>query len=830
MLSPVWVFSQEKATVKGTLVNESNKPVQGVNVSVFGQPGGVATRVDGSFELKVNASEPIEVVFSFIGYKTERIPMQLSPGEVKIMNQILKVSETSLPAVEVRDEQYKRTSFTRIDPKTVGQIPSVSGSFEAVLKTMPGVVSNNELSSQYSVRGGNYDENLVYVNDIEIYRPFLVRSGQQEGLSFINSDLVSGINFSAGGFEAAYGDKLSSVLDIKYKKPTAFAGSAYASLLGGGFHLEGANKKKNLGYLLGVRYKSNSYLFKSLETKGEYKPVFADIQTLVNWEIDEKNELSFLGNFSLNKYQIIPENRETEFGTINQALRLTIYFDGQEVDRYETYTGAITYTHTPSDSLRLKLIASSYKSFESESFDIQGQYYIDELEKDIGSEDFGEVAFNRGIGTFLEHARNDLEATVYSLDHKAVYDLKNKQLQWGVRYQHEIIDDLLSEWQYIDSAEFSLPHPQGTIGGNGDPNQEILLQEVIKTNESLSSNRYSGYLMNSWYLGTKNRYTINVGVRANYWDLNEEIVVSPRASITYDPDWKKNITFRFATGLYYQPPFYRELRDLEGNVNTDVKAQRSIHFIGGMEYVFLTWGREFKLVTEAYYKKLDNLVPYKIDNLRIRYFAENSSHGYATGVDLRLNGEFVQGIESWASVSFLKTEEDIENDDYYTYYNSDGEVIVPGYTYNNEVTDSTLNSPGYIPRPTDQRFTFSLFFQDYLPKFPSYRMNMTLVYGTGLPFGPPGKDRYKDVYRFPSYRRVDIGFSKILIDEDSHKKYRVKFANTFKHLSLGIEIFNLLQVNNTVSYLWVTDVTARRYAVPNYLSARTINVKLNARF
>ena len=830
VLLPTCVFAQQKATVKGTLVNESNKPVQGVNVSVFGLPGGVATKSDGTYELKVNASEPIEIVFSFIGFKTEKMPLELAPGEIKIINRTLKVSETSLPAVEVRDEQYKRTSFTRIDPKTVGQIPNVSGSFEAVLKTLPGVVSNNELSSQYSVRGGNYDENLVYVNDIEIYRPFLVRSGQQEGLSFINSDLVSGINFSAGGFEAAYGDKLSSVLDIKYKKPTAFAGSAYASLLGGGFHLEGVNKKKNLGYLLGVRYKSNSYLFKSLETKGEYKPVFADVQTLVNWELNEKNDISFLGNFSLNKYQIIPENRETEFGTINQALRLTIYFDGQEVDRYESYTGAVTYTHSPNDSLRLKLIASTYKSFETESFDIQGQYYIDELEKDIGSDNFGDVAFNRGVGTYLEHARNNLEATVFSLDHKGFYDLKNAQLQWGVRYQHEIIDDLLSEWVYIDSAEFSLPHPPDNIGGNGNPSQDILLQEVIKTDQSLSSNRYSGYLMNSWYLGAKNRYTVNAGVRANYWDINEEIVVSPRASITYDPDWKKNITFRFATGLYYQPPFYRELRDLEGNVNTDVKAQRSIHFIGGMEYVFLSWGREFKLVTEAYYKKLDNLVPYKIDNLRIRYFAENSSHGYATGVDLRLNGEFVQGVESWASVSFLKTEEDIENDDYYTYYNSEGEVIVPGFSNNNEVTDSTLNSPGYIPRPTDQRFTFSLFFQDYLPKFPTYRMNMTLVYGTGLPFGPPGKDRYKDVYRFPSYRRVDIGFSKIIIDEDSPKKYRVKFANSFKYMALGIEIFNLLQVNNTVSYLWVTDVTNRRYAVPNYLSARTINVKLNARF
>nr|HMT30858.1 carboxypeptidase-like regulatory domain-containing protein [Bacteroidia bacterium] len=439
MFLSVPAFSQEKAIIRGVITNNGNKPVQGVNISVFGLPGGVSSGPDGSYELKVNANEQLELVFSFIGYKTSRQIIQLFPGETRVIDQRLEVSETVLPAVEVKEEKYKRNSFTRIDPKTVGQIPNASGNFEAVLKTMPGVVSNNELTSQYSVRGGNFDENLVYVNDIEIYRPFLVRSGQQEGLSFINSDLVSGINFSAGGFEANYGDKLSSVLDIKYKKPTKFAGSAYASLLGGGLHLEGINKKKNLGYLLGVRYKSNSYLFKSLETKGEYKPVFADVQGLLSWDIDDKTELSFLGNFSMNKYQIIPENRQTEFGTINQALRLTIYFDGQEVDKYQTYTGALTLTRHLTDSIRLKLIASAYRSFESESFDIQGQYYIDELEKDLSSDNFGDVAFNRGIGTFLEHARNDLDATVYSLEHKGYADKLNSQLQWGVRYQHEII-------------------------------------------------------------------------------------------------------------------------------------------------------------------------------------------------------------------------------------------------------------------------------------------------------------------------------------------------------------------------------------------------------
>ncbi len=823
-------FSQGKATINGKITDKTGRTLNGVNVSVFGEPGGVASDGKGMYELVVAAGKNIELVFSFIGYNTVKVPVMLESGSVTVINQIMDFSSTPLPAIEIKDAQFRKSTFIRIDPKTISQIPNVSGSFEAVLKTLPGVVSNNELSSQYSVRGGNYDENLVYVNDVEIYRPFLVRSGQQEGLSFINSDLVANINFSAGGFEANYGDKLSSVLDIRYRKPNEFGGSAYASLLGGGLHLEGVNKQKNLTYLMGARYKSNAYLFKSLETKGEYKPVFGDFQSLVTWDITKRTDLAFLGNISYNKYNIVPENRETEFGTINEALRLTIYFDGQEVDEYLTMTGAFTLTHQLTDSIRLKLIASAYNSDESESFDIQGQYYIDELEKDIGSDNFGDVAFNRGIGTYIQHARNNLKASVVSLEHKGTADRTNSQTQWGLRYQHERISDLLSEWQYIDSAEFALPHPPDNVGGPGSPDQLVLMQEVIKTDTIVSSNRVSGYLMNNWYFGEKNKLVITAGARFNYWDLNSETVISPRLSLGYRPLWKRNFSFRLASGYYYQPPFYRELRDLDGKVQTNVKAQRSIHIIGGMDYIFLSWGREFKFTAEAYYKFLDNLVPYKIDNLRIRYFANNNSKGYATGVDMRINGEFVPGVESWASLSVLKTAEDIKDDFYYTYYNSDGQVIVPGLTSNSTPSDSIRTEPGYIARPTDQRLTFSLFFQDYLPKLPTFKMNITLIFGTGLPFGPPGPDRYKDKLRFPTYRRVDLGFSKLLIDEDNPKQYRLSIANRIKSMTVGVEIFNLLQVNNTVSYLWVTDVTNRRYAVPNYLSARTLNVKLSARF
>ncbi len=822
--------AQETGYIKGVVKDGAGNVLTGVNVSVLGNPGGTATGPDGSFLYEVPAEREIEIAFSFIGFSLKRTPITVQPGDTLSMDVNLEKSSTSLPAVEVRDRQREAESFIKLDPRSVEQIPNVSGNFEAVLKTFPGVVSNNELSSQYSVRGGNYDENLVYVNDIEIYRPYLIRSGQQEGLSFINPDMVEDVSFSAGGFAPEYGDKMSSVLDIQYRKPKDFGGSVELGLQGAGLHLEGLTKDQKLTYLFGFRYRTNQYILNSLETKGEYKPNFGDVQTLLTYDVSDRTEISLLGNYNFNKYRVVPENRETEFGTVNEALRLTIYFEGQEVDVFNTLTGAFTVSHDLSDSLNLKFIASAYRSDENESFDILGQYFIDELERDLSSDDFGDVRNNLGIGSFLDHARNELDVNVYNVEHRGKYFGNTVTWKWGVKYQHENIDDKISEWAYIDSAEYSLPHPPDNVGGPGDPNQLIELNDVIKTRSSLSSNRFSGFMQGSLKFGSIDEFSFTGGVRASYWDLNEELVISPRASIAYYPDWEKNWTFRFATGVYYQPPFYRELRDLSGNVNTDVKAQRSIHFILGSDYTFLAWGREFKLVSEAYYKKLDNLVPYKIENLRIRYLGDNKAEGYAAGMDFRINGDFVPGIQSWASLSFLKTEEDLKDDFYYEYYNSEGELIIPGFTFNDIPVDSTRITPGDIPRPTDQRVTFSLFFQDYLPKFPTFRMNMTLVFGTGLPFGPPGDDRYKDVLRFPSYRRVDIGFQKIIIDEDSNRKHRIKFANNLNSLWIGLDIFNLLQVNNTVSYLWVTDVSSRTYAVPNYLSARTINLRVKAKF
>ncbi|MFN8153322.1 MAG: TonB-dependent receptor [Bacteroidia bacterium] len=815
--------------VHGTVKDSLNTPLFKVVISIAGQNAGTETDERGKYELKLTPYKDYELVFFQTGYTIQRIKIKLQPGEDKTLNIRMKSLSADADIVTIEATRPGDFNVIKIQPRTIEQLPNVSGNFESFLKTMPGVVSNNELSSSYSVRGGSFDENLVYVDDIEIYRPFLVRSGQQEGLSFVNPDLVSDISFSAGGFSAMYGDKLSSVLDIKYRKPKQFGGSAYGSLMGAGVHVEGISKNEKFTWLTGIRHRSNQFLLKSLDTQGEYKPRFTDIQTKLDYQITKKTQISVLGHYSFNQFNVIPSSRQTEFGSINEALRLTIYFDGREVDEFQTGTGAISVTHMVNDSLKLKFIASSFISREREFFDVLGQYFLDELERDLGSSQFGDVAFNRGVGAFLDHARNELDAFVSSVSHIGTYRNKNLRWQWGLKAQQESIKDKLDEWQYCDSADYSIPHPDDNPGQNGNPNQQIVLNNVVKNDIQLLSNRYSGYIQQTWDLDTS-KYSITIGVRGTFWDLNREFDISPRASIAYKPSWSKHLNFRAAAGVYYQPPFYRELRDLDGQIHKELKSQQSIHFVVGGDYQFLAWGREFKLTTEAYYKIMNNLIPYKLDNTRIRYLANNDASGYATGIDLRINGEFVSGIESWVSVGYLKAVENLKNDFYYTYYNSDGQEIIYGYTQNDIATDSVRIEPGNIPRPTDQRLTFSMFFQDYLPKFPTVRMHLNLVFGTGLPYGPPGKDRYKDILRAPTYRRVDIGFSKIAIDEDQENTSRLPLIRNLKSLLLSIEVFNLLQVSNTISYTWITDVTGRQYGVPNYLTSRILNFKIQAKF
>ncbi len=827
-------ISQEYAEVHGKITDERNLPLALVNVYIQGLPGGAVTRPDGTFSLKIPANREITLFISSIGYSTLTYKVKAEAGKKIELNRKLKESTTQLPDFVVEDRQIRATSLSPIDPKLANAIPSTAGGIEALIKTMPGVSSNNELSSQYSVRGGNYDENLVYVNDVEIYKPFLVRSGQQEGLSFLNSDLVASILFSAGGFESRYGDKMSSVLDIRYKRPTETSGSVSASLLGASLHLEGSSKDRRFMYLMGFRQKSNAYVLKALETKGDYKPSFTDLQGMLIYEVNPKLEFSLLGNYARNAYNLEPSDRTTSFGTINEALQLRVYFDGKEVDRFVNYMGAFTTTYRPVKDVSLRLIVSAFQTIESETFDIMGQYWIGELETDQGSETFGQALEARGVGTYLNHARNYLNATVSTAEHRGTWLKPHSTLLWGLKVQHEAVTDRLNEWIMNDSAGFTLPYNGGIPGMTGNQS-DIELQEALRTTINLESNRLSGFVQQSWEIdNTKGQWGFNAGLRFNYWDLNKQLLFSPRGAVSFRPYWETDILFRFSSGLYYQPPFYRELRDVRGNINRDLKAQSSIHLVAASDLNFNAWGRPFKFVAEAYYKFLDNLVPYDVDNVRIRYFAANSAKGYAAGIDFKVNGEFVKGVESWASLSLMRTREDIEGDFYTDYFNGAGELIIPGYTSDQIITDSLTTERGYMPRPTDQRLSFALFFQDYLPRNPTYKMHLNLLFGTGLPYSPPGVPRARNAQRMPSFRRVDIGFSKQIIGESGrfgpNEISRKGLLRHIRNIWISAEVLNLLQVNNTISYIWVKDVNNRQYGVPNYLTPRQLNVKLSVEF
>lgn len=790
------------------IVSDESIAVEGVNVSILGSSSGTSTDLMGKYQLKVKANTTQKVAFSFIGFETQivEIPM-LKMGQEYELNIQLSSNQIFIDDVNIEDRQIRTSTFEKIDSKHVTVLPTSNSGVEDLIKTMPGVSSSNELSTQYNVRGGNYDENLVYVNGIEIYRPFLIRSGQQEGLSFVNSDLVSAIQFSAGGFAAKYGDKMSSVLDITYKKPVDFGGSATLSFLGGNLHLEGSSPSKKFSYLIGARKKSTKYVLNSLDTQGEYTPDFTDVQTYVSYDFSDQLSIAYLGNYSNNRYQQIPQNRSTRFGTISVPLEVRIFFEGQEIDEYETFFNALSFNWQPNSNINLNLTGSSFTTYESETFDILGQYWLYEIENDLGSDEFGEATFNRGVGTHLNHARNYLQADVFSIQHNGLFTKEDIEFRWGLRSQSEQIRDVLSEWILIDSAGYSLPHPVDNLNEELIEPQSFDLENVLKAQANLKSYRHNAYVQYQQSIG---KTTLNAGVRGSYWDLNEEYLVSPRASISYRPEWRNDILFRASSGVYYQSPFYREMRNLVGELNKSLKAQKSTHFILGNDYNFNIWKRPFKLVTELYYKQLNNLIPYEIDNVRIRYYAENSAEGYAGGVDIRLNGEFVKGMESWASLSVMKTVADIEND-FYTDENG------------------TIKEIGYYARPADQRVNFSLFFQDYLPRMPHFKMHLNLVYGSGFPLTPP--ETYKGEYdfRMPDYKRVDIGFSFILKKEEEQSERFNPFKFT-KTAWISLEAFNLLNINNTVSYLWIQDVGGTQFAVPNYLTSRQLNLKLHVSF
>lgn len=782
--------------VYGIITDEASRKTGMVNIAVTGLPLGTTTNEDGYFELKVPAGHEVELVISYMGYKTERLMLNLRNGEkYKIDYQLIK-EDHFIGEVRIEDAAMRNTNLIRINPRFTSVIPDVSGNIEAIVKTLPGVRSNNELSSQYTVRGGNFDENLVYVNGIEVYRPFLVRSGQQEGLSFINPDMVSSVLFSAGGFEAKYGDKLSSVLDIQYKKPTVTRVNISASLLGSNLSFEGTSNNRRLTFIAGTRYKTNKYLLKSLDEQGSYNPRFFDFQTYVTYDLTEKIELAFLGNYSQNRYNFIPQDRETSFGTLNEALQLKIYFEGQEVDMFNAATNALSVNYQVNSHLKMMLTGSVFNTSEKETFDILSQYWINQLDNQSNA---GDSVASIGVGSFLDHARNYLHASVYSLEYKGIRDHDIHILQWGIKTQQHQTSDKITEWKLIDSAGYSVPY-NDTI---------ISLNRYYHSKGSLISNSVQVYIQDALRFQLRpGNLMVNVGLRFNYSDLNQNYFITPRILTSFTPDWQRLVVFRLAGGWYYQPPFYKELRDKAGNIHTTVRPQQSFHLVAATDYEFRMWGRPFKIVAEAYYKHLTQLIPYDIDNVRIRYYGDNIAKGYATGIDLKINGEFVKGTDSWLSIGLMRTREDIINDSY--------------------KRDTVTVYPGYIPRPSDQLLNVGLFFQDYFPGNPAYKMNLNLHFATGLPFGPPDSDRYLATARMPAYRRVDIGFSRLINAEN--KVENIGFLSNFQSIWIGFEIFNLMDTKNTISYTWVTDIRSRQYAVPNLLTGRRYNVKLTATF
>lgn len=804
----------------GTVLDVNNQPLDGVKVTMGSSY--TLTQKDGTYRMEVNHGKNQVVFFTSFGYRPDTVVISLEKGAVQQVDKNIELLPNFLENIEIVDKKARFDNQVNIGIKDIEAFVGPTSGVEGILKTLPGVSSYNELSSQYSVRGGNFDENLVYINGIEVYRSFLVRNGQQEGLSIINPDMVNDVSFSAGGFAARYGDKMSSVLDITYRQPSEFGMKVRASLLGGSLTYEDRILNERLSIITSARYRTNELLLGSLDTRADFRPRFTDVQAYLTYYLTDEWELSFLGNYSRNIYKVIPDTRTTDFGTFQEALQLQVFFDGEEDYDFTTRFGALQATNRPNRNIELKYTISAFQTTEQEYFDVLGAYRLGELNTNLGSDEFGEISVVRGTGGFQNYARNNLDAIVANVAHSGLFDKDEVSWRWGVKLQYEDIIDRYQEWERIDSAGYSVPHDHswridsviGTVfdddgnvlAGNiviADSlvDDELNLFESFNSAASIQSWRVMAYLERSQLIEKWGHdFYVDIGLRTNYWTFNQQNVLSPRGSFSWMPDWEKDMVFRFSAGWYYQPPFYREMRDLSGGINEDIVAQESIHLVLGNDYQLKIWNRPFKMVTEVYYKKYNNLIPYDMDNVRIRYTAENSATGYAAGIDYRINGEFVKGVESWASVSVMTIQEDIAGD-----------------------------GVGYLPRPTDQRVNFKIFFQDYLPGDPTFRVNMTLAYGSGLPFGPPQATPEERVYRLPAYRRVDIGFSKILKVEG--KTYDWKLLNSFRSMWIGLEVFNLLQTSNTVSYLWVKDVsTARQYAVPNYLTGRILNLKLVAQF
>ncbi|MGB3592518.1 MAG: carboxypeptidase-like regulatory domain-containing protein [Nonlabens sp.] len=817
VLLNVMVNAQD-GIIQGVITDEDGSPLQNVNITVAGTNLGTVSLQNGFYRLMVPAGQKLNIRFTSIGLKDievrDLIVKKSPPFE---FNPVMKIDEFQITTVTIRNiESQEFEGVTTIKPDIVRAMPGIQSGVENLLKSLPGVGSNNELSTQYTVRGGNFDENLVYINEIEVYRPFLIRSGQQEGLSIVNSDLVRDVRFSAGGFQSKYGDKLSSVLDIDYRRPTTFGAGIDASLLGVNMFVEGTAFSKAATGILGLRYRDNSLLVNSRNTEANTVPVFIDAQTYLTYQINNKLELSFLGNIAINSFEFEPLTSQTNFGTVDDAQALVINYDGFEDDQYETYFGALKASYDVNESLNLRLITSIYHTQEQEHFDILGRYSLGRPNTDIGGSNLGQVDFTRGIGSELDHGRNDLDALIITAQLKGTYIIEDAvnetdQLDWGIKFNSEDIRDRVREYTVIDSAGFNVRPPIRQFA-NDEPYSPFVAPlepfESIRANNDVQVTRLQAFAQynSRGYLGDHQIFW-NAGARSHTWNVNgagiegvTQTVVSPRGQFAIKPYWTNtDMLFRFSTGLYYQPPFYRELRDRTGTVVPDVKAQRSIHFVAGNDWSFNWNNRPFKLTTEAYYKGLSDVNTYTVENVRIRYRANNEAEAYAYGFEMRLNGEFIKGTESWISLGYLKTEEN-------------------------------LNDRGFISRPTDQRLKAAFLFQDYVPNIPKLRAYLNMVYNTGLPGGSPSyADPYLFQFRLKDYFRSDLGIQYVFVDANNTAKSGSWLSN-FKELSLGAQIYNIFDRQNQISNLWVRDVvSSTQFAVPVRLTPRIFNIRLIAK-
>lgn len=820
------VFSQKKfAFVSGKVVDENETPLANVSVVILGQSKGVTTNDSGYFRLKVAAEKAFAIVFSYTGRNTAQKNFLLNEGEEETITIRLERGEKMLQEVIVSDQRDRREAgLIRPNPKSVINLPSAVTGVESLIKIFVG--SNNELTSQYSVRGGSYDENLIYVNDFEVFRPYLIRSGQQEGLSFINPEMVRNISFYNGGFQAKYGDKMSSVLDIQYKKPRRFGGSAYLGVLEQGLQLEGAGMKGKFGYLLGIRNRSNRNLLSSQETKGNYVPSSADFQALLTYQISPKWTAELLSNISQTKFTLIPESSQLTTSVFSPVFSATIgvdiFFEGREKDQYQTNMLGFSLVNQVNKKLKLKWMVSRFENDESENIDIMGAYLFGERDFDRRNATFGLIVNPLGAGVYHNWARNSLNIENWNVSHKGSLEKGKHAILWGLGFDKTNITDKLSEWEFQDSAGYSLPY---------QPNM-LQLSRSVKSDAGLDINKFSGYLQDNMLLGRDSAHsiTLSAGVRFNYNSLNQELLVSPRIGASWKPNWKKDIIFRIAAGAYHQPPFYRELRRYNGTVNTNLLSQKSWQGVAGFDYNFVgIGGRPMRWTTEAYYKSMSNVVPYDVDNVRLRYFGENIAKAYAAGIEMRLHGELVPDAESWISLGLMKTGEDISGDHYYRYKNAAGEYITAQST-DQVIADSTRFDVGWLRRPNDRRITFGMYFSDYLPTNKNFKVYLNLLYGSNMPYNIPGAVRYRNAAVIEPYIRCDIGFSALLMDDDRSKRRSHSPFRNFDNIWASLEVFNIIDRANTISYLFIKDFSNTVYLLPNRLTPRLLNFKIVARW